>query len=340
MDPDGSAIPRLVFARPDFSGPQQFELAHDQIAPAIDTSPLAPIEQFRGGSMDYLIDDVGLSTIDFTAQSLRRTRRHFTTSTTEMLGVLVPRSGSVFGEIGRATRVEAGVGSALVLDFALPFHLQSAGTDLLWLTLPRARVAAAERLRRVERAAVLDVATPSGRAVMATMASTWSELPVAPAERAPALAERLIDVVNRALAPGEIVLSPEALLASMKSFVRENIRDLDLGVDDLQRAFHCSRSSVYRLFEVEVEGGVASFIRRERLERCMQELMSPTLHPRRVSAVAVRWGYENPSHFNRLFKQAFGAAPSVIANRSRVSGDQYPPDLSLEISRLHEWIGA
>jgi AraC-like DNA-binding protein len=338
MDPGGSSIPRLVFARPDLSGHQQFELAHDQIAPAIDTAPLAPTEQFRGGSMDYLIGDAGLSNIHFTAQALRRRRRHFTTSTTEMVGVLVPRSGSIAGEIGQGTSVEAGVGTALVVDFALPFHLQSRGTDLLWLTLPRARVAAVEQLRRTERAAVLDASTSSGRAVMAAMATTWDELPDASAERGPVLADHLIDVVNRALAPGELVLSPEALLASMKSFLREHLHDLDLGVDDLQRAFHCSRSSVYRLFEAD--GGVARFIRRERLERCMHELMSPTLHPHRVSTVAVRWGYENPSHFNRLFKQAFGAAPSVVARRSRAARDWHDPDLSLEISRLHEWIGA
>ena len=288
--------------------------------------------------MDYLIADAALSSIHFTAQAMRRTRRHFGTSTSEMVGVLVPRSGSIHGEIGRATSFHVAVGSALVLDFALPFHLQSPGTDLLWLTLPRNRVAAADRLRRAERAAVLDVATPSGRAVMSTMASTWDELPDASAAQAPALAERLVDVVNAALAPGELVAPPEALLASMKSFIREHLDDLDLGVDDLRGAFHCSRSSVYRLFEPD--GGVDSFIRRERLHRCFEELTSPTLHPRRVSAVAVRWGYKNPSHFNRLFKRAFGAPPTVMVERSRTARERYVPDISREIGRLHDWIGA
>jgi AraC-like DNA-binding protein len=328
----------MVFEQPDFSGHQQFQLAHDQISPAIDTAPLGPTDQFRGGSMDYLIGDTALSSIHFTAQALRRTRRHFTSSTTDMVGVLVPRSGSIYGEIGRGTSVRAGVGAALVLDFALPFHLQSAGTDLLWLTLPRTRVAAAERLRRAEHAAVLDVAAPSGRAVIATIATTWNELSSVSAERAPELAERLTDVMVRALAPGEFVPSPVAQLASMKSFLRDNLDDLDLGVDDLQGAFHCSRSSVYRLFEAD--GGVASFIRRERLQRCFQDLTSQTLHPRRVSAVAVRWGFENPSHFNRLFKTTFGAAPSVVAERARTSHERYDPDLSTEIRRLHDWIGA
>lgn len=338
MEGDGLGLPTLVFEHPGFSGHEQFALAHDQISPAIDTAPLGPAEDFRGGSRDYLIADAALSTIHFTAQAMRRTPGHFATSTSEMLGVLVPRSGSIRGEVGRSTSFDVGVGSALVLDFTLPFHLQSQGTDLLWLTLPRSRVAAADRWRRSDRVAVIDAGSRSGRAAMATIATTWAELPVTPAAEAPALADRLIDVVDAALAPAEAVASPEALRASMKTFLRDHLDDLDLGIDDLRGAFHCSRSSVYRLFEPD--GGVDAFIRHERLHRCFRELTSPALDQRQVSAIAGRWGYQNPSHFNRLFKRAFGVAPTVMVERSLMARERYVPEISLEIRRLHDWIGA
>jgi len=53
-----------------------------------------------------------------------------------------------------------------------------------------------------------------------------------------------------------------------------HLDDLDLGVATLEEAFHCSRASIYRQFEDE--GGVAAFVRWERLQRCYVELASST----------------------------------------------------------------
>jgi AraC-like DNA-binding protein len=71
-----------------------------------------------------------------------------------------------------------------------------------------------------------------------------------------------------------------------------------------------------------------------------RELTAPRSLPRRVSEVAVRWGFENPSHFNRLFKAAFGAAPTEVvrqAGRPGLGRLQFDLSTSQRIETFHEW---
>ena len=98
-----------------------------------------------------------------------------------------------------------------------------------------------------------------------------------------------------------------------------------LGPEQLQQAFHYSRSAIYRLFEPH--GGVAAFIRAERLRRCHAELIRSTT-PRAVSVVAARYGFTDPSHFSRIFHRHYGIAPSHLvaaaARRAPMAASPYP----------------
>jgi AraC-like DNA-binding protein len=60
------------------------------------------------------------------------------------------------------------------------------------------------------------------------------------------------------------------------------------------------------------------YIRTQRLHRCLDELTRPANLPLKVSEIGTRWGFENPSHFNRLCKAEFGVPPSVVRSRRRV----------------------
>jgi AraC-like DNA-binding protein len=62
---------------------------------------------------------------------------------------------------------------------------------------------------------------------------------------------------------------------------------------------------------------VAAFVREQRLLRCFDELSRPTKLTRLVSEIATRWGFDNPSHFNRLFNAQFGINPSDVAGAAR-----------------------
>jgi AraC-like DNA-binding protein len=70
-----------------------------------------------------------------------------------------------------------------------------------------------------------------------------------------------------------------------------------------------SRSRLYRLFEPH--GGVARYIRKQRLLRIFGALSDPTRHEA-VADLAFRHGFEDQSSFSRAFKREFGFSPRDV----------------------------
>lgn len=46
-----------------------------------------------------------------------------------------------------------------------------------------------------------------------------------------------------------------------------------------------------------------------RLENCRNDLLSQSRTGQRVSDIALRWGFNDLSHFSRAFKRSFGHSP-------------------------------
>ncbi len=105
-------------------------------------------------------------------------------------------------------------------------------------------------------------------------------------------------------------LARQGMISEMRDFIRRNLRSPGLGVDAICREFGASRATVYRLFESE--GGVASFIKRERLDCAFRALMVKPASRGRVRSVGEQWGFSEPASFNRSFKRQFGISPSEV----------------------------
>ncbi|RFU36603.1 helix-turn-helix domain-containing protein [Actinomadura logoneensis] len=107
--------------------------------------------------------------------------------------------------------------------------------------------------------------------------------------------------------------SPEvrahALLRQINGFIDRHLREPALTPRLIADRHHISLRTLYTLFENEPEG-VAESIRRRRLERCRADLASPELRDRPVRAIAADWGFTNAAAFSRLFRVAYGIAPS------------------------------
>jgi AraC-like DNA-binding protein len=52
-----------------------------------------------------------------------------------------------------------------------------------------------------------------------------------------------------------------------------------------------------------------------RLENCRKELLSPLHSGHQISEIAMRWGFNDLSHFSRAFRQRFGCAPRELKGR-------------------------
>jgi AraC-like DNA-binding protein len=98
------------------------------------------------------------------------------------------------------------------------------------------------------------------------------------------------------------------LASVVKSYVTQHLADPDLGAERIAQAMFISVRQVYKLWENE-PSPLGQWIVECRLEAAREELTSPRGRNRTIAAIARRWGFADPTHFSRRFRQAYGVSP-------------------------------
>ncbi|MDQ2705873.1 MAG: helix-turn-helix domain-containing protein, partial [Pseudomonadota bacterium] len=101
------------------------------------------------------------------------------------------------------------------------------------------------------------------------------------------------------------------LLARARRVIDDRLTDRDLTSQALCAALGVSRSRLYRIFEPL--GGVASYIRRQRLLRT-RDALSDAADTRSISRIAEEWGFIDASAYSRTFRHEFGISPKEARN--------------------------
>ncbi|TCO19726.1 AraC-like DNA-binding protein [Kribbella steppae] len=117
-------------------------------------------------------------------------------------------------------------------------------------------------------------------------------------------------VVASQLGDGAPDLEPmeNTLALRIMEFARQHLTDPDLTATKIARAHNIS---VRHLYTTLSRSGVVlgEWIRVRRLEGCRRELARSAATGRTISAVAHGWGFGDPTHFSRTFREAFGMSP-------------------------------
>jgi AraC-like DNA-binding protein len=148
------------------------------------------------------------------------------------------------------------------------------------------------------------------RVALETMRNTYQELPNmsdAAAQGAGELIKQLVRLSLQELAGHDTAVTQrEALRDRVRTYVHQHLRDPALSVDGIARALNCSRRHLYNAFSGEGES-IAAFIQRLRLQACIRDLQGGS---RPITDIALSWGFGNPSHFSRVFRDHTGKSPS------------------------------
>jgi AraC-like DNA-binding protein len=105
-------------------------------------------------------------------------------------------------------------------------------------------------------------------------------------------------------------------LLQIRAFIEERLGDPGLTTSTVAAAHHVSKRYVQALFR-EDNTTVAGWIRARRLERCHRNLGDPRLDSRPVQAIAANWGFADPAHFSRVFRDAYGMPPAAFRQMLR-----------------------
>lgn len=125
----------------------------------------------------------------------------------------------------------------------------------------------------------------------------------------------LIDLLDVALAPaiGTVQSQHGALLTEVQQYILERLDDSQMSVPSIAMANGVSVRSLQLVF-AEAGTSVARWVREQRLERCRRDLEGASAATT-VTEVAFRWGFNDASHFSRVFKQEFGISPAEVKAR-------------------------
>lgn len=132
-------------------------------------------------------------------------------------------------------------------------------------------------------------------------------------EQAAAVGAASIDLVRALLAstdgggPARPV-HHETLLVRIHEYVRQRLRDPDLGPDEIAAVHNISRRALFALFARTGRSLEQTIIAR-RLDGAHDELGRPAAAHKAIATVAHEWGFRDAAHFTRRFKDAFGMTP-------------------------------
>lgn len=229
------------------------------------------------------------------------------------------RSGGFIGGNG-AEALQVLAGDVVVLDTTRAMSTSVSDSTILSLVLPR-EILARHAGDPTLTPRVISGQSPAGRVLAHTFRATWDALPRATLREGEGLRGLLLGAIGGVLQDQRRSPEPDTVLETatfdaIRAHIEAQLDDPELSPESLCRRFGCSRSQLYRLFEPS--GGVASVIRRARLERAHTELLMLG-ESVAIPDIARRWGFGNVSHFGRMFRQAFGITPGEARARGHVA---------------------
>ena len=317
-DVDGPALSESVPVDNPERGIRALAQLRTMTAAICDVIPLTAEEDFHITTATTMTGNALLIDTHATDLEYDRTPGHIARGGLDHYHVTLCVEGEMQFSSGRR-EVTLRPGDICLLDMAQPNRtvLRGGGgrTHLIAVILQRAMLA--PRLAHPDSATA--TLLPSNHPHARLIASHFAALGLPQESRddkAEATIEAIADLVAAAaggtadIAAGVERAERHLYLAMIKRRIADNLETDALTAEELCRHFRISRASLYRLFEAD--GGLAHYVREQRLNLAFRELISPSSQDRRLIDLAVGMRFSSDSTFIRAFRRKFGLTPGEL----------------------------
>ncbi|MDQ1078127.1 helix-turn-helix domain-containing protein [Pseudoroseomonas cervicalis] len=344
--PDAPAAPPAQAAAMQFDGamagsPEQAFWTWRQIAAVFfDVALPTPeaMDHFRVAVDSHDLGGVVIGRIAASAQIFRRSSFTIARTGVDHFLIQLYRQGGYQGVAGELP-ITVRPGDVCILDMAQTLHTSAEDFENITLVMPRASLAPLVPKPEALHGVVVEGGTPLGRLLgehLVGLQECGGQLTQAEAQPLLQATAMLVAAcatpVLAARQEGHAPVHTPSLVL-IRRFIESNLAAPQLSPEMLTRQFGVSRPTLYRLFEPY--GGVASYIRRRRLERCFQEITAAVPERRRIAEIAYGWGFRNEAAFSRSFREAFGMSPreARLAGGTRPAGGPLRPEPPAEAAK-------
>jgi AraC-like DNA-binding protein len=269
---------------------------------------------FDGDIAIWATDQIVLTEIKSSSVRLIRSPETIARSHLDHFALTVLGSGGIAGLAG-AAGVNAEQDDVIFLDLSQPANLltsvDGANTADVTLWIPRARMLSSISDEHALHGLAIKAKSPKGLLIGTCVRSLVSQADHVDVQELNDLANGIIDLTAGVIASALKVATgndtPAASFVTIRRFIDRNLASPELGPEMIAKKFGLSRASLYRLFDPI--GGIAGYIRKQRLNQTFQELTAADLSNQRIGQVAYRFGFKDFSAFSRLFRKTYGVSP-------------------------------
>jgi AraC family transcriptional activator of tynA and feaB len=214
-------------------------------------------------------------------------------------------------------------GDIVVCDSALPYRLEHRERcSFLVLTIPYDRLK--QHLPNPDQIGGWKFCGNQGfsQTISLMLKSLWAQAADGfDAEIGNRLAAHLLDMLTTTwMSTTGVSVEDSAAGASRRiqicRYIEANLRDPELTTRSVAAAFRISTRYLHMVFSARGET-VSGFILRRRLEQCAKQFADPLWNKRTITEIAFGWGFNNATHFARVFRNHYRLSPRDYRNRGR-----------------------
>jgi AraC-like DNA-binding protein len=160
-----------------------------------------------------------------------------------------------------------------------------------------------------------------GKLAYQFMVSAFQEIPIITPEAEWDIAGAISNMIRLTMLDASEVQSEISLREvwrdRIKAYIGAHLRDPELSIQQIADAMNCTRRYVHKVFQSE-EDSVSESILRMRLNRCREDLCNPGRSRSSVTEIAYSWGFNNPAHFSKAFKDEFDVSPRLYRMQAQM----------------------